>query len=410
MPSAAQAALTSIKSPLSMQAKIKKLIRSTPEEDLKSLLDQYELNLPEDFKWRSDSKKYQTQLLNSIWNTNDDHKANLFEIIERIHEMVDELGQAALQARPVIGSNDNFLSLKSEHSRCLWALQNHPQEFEKSEYCASLDYKRKSREWSSYVAPKEREIHNTKEHLEEFKQVVLEHFNISKKIKVEIFNRTKTDHADKEIAIFQLVAYHDGLHKSLQTFEKEEVVTKFFPAVNEFSISYESHTGIVEVVSDYKDNRGKLAKAFVNAFLKTDEDIDEISIKKFDLSKLKVPYDFMKDVDAKDLIEDVKVTLLKLRPLDNKNSTTLEALFNQHRSIYSLAQDWYAQNNPLHGSFTIKKARLSIKFKPTDKNPRGKLLHVMITDPNGCDLKDRSEREKMIGNKYLERWGLMERI
>ncbi|MBU6141061.1 MAG: hypothetical protein KGP29_05875 [Proteobacteria bacterium] len=393
-----------------MQAKIKKLIRNTPEEDLKSLLDQYELNLPEDFKWRSDSKKYQTQLLNSIWNISDDHKANLFEIIERIHEMVDELGQAALQARQAIGNNDNFLNLKSEHSRCLWALKNHPQEFEKAEYCASLDYKRKSREWSSYVAPKEREIHNNKEHLEEFKQLALEHFNISKKIKVEIFERTKTDYHNKEIVVFQLIAYHDGLHKSVQAFEKEEVVTKFFPAVNEFSISYEPHTGIVEVVSDYKDNRGKLAKAFVNTFLKTDEDVDEISIKKFDLSKLKVPYDFMKDVDAKDLIEDVKVTLLKLRPLDSKNSTTLEALFNQHRSIYSLAQDWYSQNNPLHGSFTIKKARLSIKFKPTDKNPRGKLLHVMITDPNGCDLKDRSEREKMIGNKYLEKWGLMERI
>jgi hypothetical protein len=394
-----------------MQAKIKKLIRNTPEEDLKSLLDQYNLNLPEDFKWQNNGKKYHTQLFNSIWNINDEEiKTRLFEIIERVHEMIDELGQANLQARPAIGSNDNFLNLKSEHSRCIWALQNHPQEFEKAEYCASLDYKRKSREWSSFVAPREREIHDSKEHLEEFKQSVLECFNISKKIKVEIFERIKTDHTDKEIAIFQLIAYHDGLHKSVQTFEKEEVVTKYFPTVNEFSISYEPHTGIVEVVSDCKENRGKLAKAFVNTFLKTGDDVDEIPIKKFDLSKLKVPYNFMKDVDPSDLIDDVKVTLLKLQPLDSRNSTTLEALFRDHRSIYSLAQDWYAQYNPLHGSFTIKRARLSIKFKPTDKNPRGKLLHVNITDPNGCDLKDRSEREKMIGNKYLEKWGLMERI
>ncbi|MBU6339293.1 MAG: hypothetical protein KGQ36_04885 [Rickettsiales bacterium] len=394
-----------------MQAKIKKLIRSTPEEDLKSLLDQYNLNLPKDFKWQNSGKKYYTQLFSSIWNLDDEErKTHLFEIIERVHEMIDELGQAAIMARPAIASNDNFIALKSEHSRCIWALQNHPQEFEKAEYCASLDYKRKSREWSSFVAPKEMEIHNSKEHLEEFKQLVLECFNISKKIKVEIFERIKTDHTDKEIAIFQLIAYHDGLHKSVQTFEKEEVVTKYFPAVNEFSISYEPHSGIVEVVSDCKENRGKLAKAFVNTFLKAEDEVDEIPIKKFDLSKLKVSYNFMKDVDLADLIEDVKVTLLKLQPLDGKNSTTLEALFRDRRSIYSLAQDWYAQHNPLHGSFTIKKARLSIKFKPTDKNPRGKLLHVNITDPNGCDLKDRSEREKIIGNKYLERWGLMERI
>lgn len=110
-----------------MEAKIKKLIRSTPEEDLKSLLDKYELKLPEDFKWQNGTKKYQSQLFNSIWNLDDEErKAHLFDIIERVHEMIDELGQAALMARPSIASNDNFIGLKSEHSRCLWALQNHP--------------------------------------------------------------------------------------------------------------------------------------------------------------------------------------------------------------------------------------------------------------------------------------------
>ena len=101
------------------------------------------------------------------------------------------------------------------------------------------------------------------------------------------------------------MAYHDGLHRSVQTFDKDEVVTQFISSVNEFSISYEPHSGIVEVVSDYKDNRDKLAKAFVNAFLKTDEDVDEVPLKKFDLTRLNVPYDFMKDVDATDLIDDV---------------------------------------------------------------------------------------------------------
>ncbi len=394
-----------------MQTKIKKFIRNTPEEDLKSFLNNFELDLPKDFRWKNGDRKYHNQLFNSIWNFNDnDRREHLFEIIERIHEMVDELGQSALQAQPEIGCNDNFLSLKSENSRCIWALQNHPLEFQKAEYCASSDYKRKSREWSSFVAPKGREIHNSAEQIEEFKQLVLQHFNISRKIKVDLFDRIKTDHNGKEIVVFQLVAYHDGLHRSVQTFEKEEVVTKFISSVNEFSVSYEPHSGVVEVVSDHKENRDKLAKSFVNAFLKTDDDVDEVALKKFDLSKLKRPYDFMKEVDVSDLIDDVKVTLLKLKPLNSRNSTTIEALFSERCSIHDVAQEWFAQNNPLHGSFSIKKARLSIKFKPTDKNPRGKLLHVMITDPNGCDLKDRSEREKMIGNKYLERWGLMERI
>lgn len=395
-----------------MQTKIKKFIRNTPEEDLKLFLDGYELNLPDDFKWQKDSKKYQSHLFDSIWSVKDEHKPNLFEIIERIHEMVDELGQAALQSQTIISSNDNFLERKSDHARCLWAIQNHPLEFQKAEFCASTDYKRKSREWSSFVAPKGREFHSSKEQIEEFKQLALEQFNISKKIKVDLFDRTKTDHHGKEIVIFQLVAYRDGLQKSIQTFEKEELVTKFISSVNEFSISYEPHSGIIEVVSDHKENRAKLAKAFANAFLKTNEDIDEITIKKFDLSSLKAPYDFMKDVDASDLIDSVKVTMLKLGPLHGKGSaTTLESLFVSRLSVYEFAHKCFAAHNPLNNpSLEIKKAKLSIRFKPSDKKPRGELMHVTITNPNGCDLKDRSERQKLIGNKYLERWGLMERI
>ena len=394
-----------------MQAKIKKFIRNTPEEDLKPFLDGYDLDLPKDFKWQKDSKKYHPQLFNSIWNVKDEHQPNLFEIIERIHEMIDELGQAALQSQPLIASNDNFHNLKSDHARCLWAIQNHPLEFQKAEFCASSDYKRKSREWSSFIAPQGREVHASKENIEEFKQLALEQFNISKKIKVDLFDRIKIDYNSKEIVVFQLVAYHDGLHKSIQTFEQEEVVTKFISSVNEFSISYEPHSGIIEVISDSKENRGKLAKAFANAFLKSKDDIGEIMIKKYDLSKLRSAYDFMKEVDATDLIDEVKVTMLKLGTASGKSSTTLEAPFTSQSTIYEFAAKSFASNNPLQNpAFEIRRAKLSIRFKSTDKKPRGELLHVAITNPNGCDLKDRSEKQKMIGNKYLERWGLMERI
>ena len=27
--------------------------------------------------------------------------------------------------------------------------------------------------------------------------------------------------------------------------------------------------------------------------------------------------------------------------------------------------------------------------------------------PHGCDLKDRTERERMVGAKYLRRWGIV---
>lgn len=389
-----------------METKIRKFIKHTPEDNIKDFLMSYNLNFPDNFKWQNNGQKYCNSIFSSIWNS--DKNQDLFESIERIHNMSDELGQSALCA--VIGGNDNFLNQKGEHARSLWVYSNHPEKFKTAEHHACLDYKRKSRQWNSFEGPKNKEIDQSQENITQFKELVLNHLDISRTIKVEFCGRDKKDYKNDDIKVVQLIAFHDGLHKSLQTFDNEEVVTKYFAPANEFSISYEPESGVIEVVSDSKDNRTFLAKTFANIFLKSEDETFEIRLKKYDLSKFKTDYDFMKDVDIEDLISNVKVTLLKLKPLNDKNSTTIESPFTESRSIYDVAHKWFAQNNPLHNSFSIKKVRLSIKFKSDDKNPRGKLIHVNITDPNGCDLKDRTEKEKLIGNKYLEKWSILERL
>ena len=125
-----------------METKIRKFIRNTPEDNLKTFLINFNLDLPEDFKWLNSSKHYHNLLFTSICNCKDDQKQNLFESIERIHNMEDELGQAALCA--MVGRNDNFLDLKSEYARSIWVYINHPEKFKKAEYHSSLDYKRNS--------------------------------------------------------------------------------------------------------------------------------------------------------------------------------------------------------------------------------------------------------------------------
>ncbi len=391
-----------------MHTKIKKFIRYIPEENLKTFLLDYGLNLPKNFKWQNNHENYCLLLLNSICSANDNQKPLLLSIIERVHDMADDLGQAALKA--VIGYNSDFLNLKSEYDRCLWALINHAEKFEQAEYYASLDQKRKSKPWSAYEGPVERKIRKSTKYIAEFKKLILQHLDIGKKIKVEFFEIIETNHRNKETKVFHLTTFYDGLQKSVSTFDKEKIVTKYISPVSEFNISYEPESGIIEVASDHRDNRPLLAKAFANAFLRTNHDVEEIKIKKYNLLKLIDHYDFMKDVDVNDLIEDVKVTLLKLKPLNGRNSTTIESSFIDQRSIYHLVQEWYTQNNPLHGSFLVKKAKLSIKFKAGNGYPRGKLFHITITDPNCCDLKNKTEKEKLIGNKYLEKWGLVEQV
>ena len=358
-----------------MQTKIRKLIQQIPADNLRPFLENYDLNLPKDFKWKNDHKQYHVELHNCIWNIHEDHKPSLFEAIERIHEMTEEWGQAALCAE--IGKDNQFFSLQSDHARCLWVFKNHPEKFLRAEQCADLEFKRKSREWSSFEAPEGGKFDDCEKNREEFRQLALKNFDISRQINIEIFNRSKKDHEENDIEVIQLIACYDGLQKAVQAFEKEKLVTKFITFASEFSVSYEPKSRIIEVTADHKETRIKLAKSFVEAFLKVKGRVGEVRLKKYNLSKLRASYNFMKEVDAKDQIEDVRVTMLKLKPFNSHNSNTIESPFSYHGSVYELAQDWYGERNPLLGSFTINKVRLSIKFKPSTKKSRGELLNIM---------------------------------
>ena len=392
-----------------METKVKKFIRNTPEEDLKNFLISNDfIEVPEDFKWDGKNRKYHSSLFGMVWGCEDAKKQNLFDTIDRVHGMSDELGQNALCS--IAGNDDLFLDQKGEYARGLYMHQKFPDKFRTAEFWVSHDYKRKSKEWSSFHGPQNKKLDKSEENITKFKEEVLSHLDISRKLNLEFSCRDKNDKDGNKLEICILTGFHDGLPQSIQTFDKDEVVTRHFAPAKDFSISYDPTSGLIDVISNSKDNREFLAKKFANIFLKSADDKFEIRLKKYNLAKFKSYQDLMKDVDLKDGIEDIKVTLIKLKPLNSKNSTTLESPFSEKRTIYEIAENWFAGNNPLSNSFEIKKVKLSIKFKADTKNPRGKLIHVNITDPNGCDLKDRTEKEKIIGDKYLEKWGIIEKI
>lgn len=47
---------------------------------------------------------------------------------------------------------------------------------------------------------------------------------------------------------------------------------------------------------------------------------------------------------------------------------------------------------------------------PEAGSSRGRTLPLTVTMPHGCDLKDRTERERMIGEKYLRRWYIVKDV
>ena len=52
-------------------------------------------------------------------------------------------------------------------------------------------------------------------------------------------------------------------------------------------------------------------------------------------------------------------------------------------------------------------ARIAIRFHPGKGRNRARTLQVELKEPHGCNLRDRSDVERLVGEKYLKRWDLV---
>jgi hypothetical protein len=117
------------------------------------------------------------------------------------------------------------------------------------------------------------------------------------------------------------------------------------------------------------------------------------------------------DWDAADGIESVQVVMMKFKDIAGDGRIQLEVPARSEIGFCDYVDEHFGDHNPLtSGNFTPTQAQLSIRFYPENGSNRRKVLPVKITMPNGCDLRSRTERERLIGEKYLKRWGLLEEI
>jgi hypothetical protein len=95
-------------------------------------------------------------------------------------------------------------------------------------------------------------------------------------------------------------------------------------------------------------------------------------------------------------------------PIDSVGErATLECTRQTSRTIWEMARERFGGASPLLGCWVVTQAKLTIRFHPDAGARRGRTLPLTITMPHGCDLKDRTERERVVGNKYLRQWGIL---
>jgi hypothetical protein len=121
------------------------------------------------------------------------------------------------------------------------------------------------------------------------------------------------------------------------------------------------------------------------------------------------PQDF--PTDPEDGIASVQVNDLRLDAVDSASErVTLECKRDPPYTIWQMANDRFGFSNPLLGGWQVSRAKFTITFHPEPDLCRGRRLPLTVRVPHACDLKDRTERERMIGEKYLQRWCLVKDV
>jgi len=189
--------------------------------------------------------------------------------------------------------------------------------------------------------------------------------------------------------------------------------------VFEAALTYEAETGVIEVVANTLDDRKDLTAFMARDLLGIDFKEKHIPWREYDLSMLLKPFDF--PTDPEDGIMGVTVKELRLMDVSApEERVTLETMSGAKRTIWEMADDFFLSggypklatahmtaNRMLSPGWIITRARFTIKFYPGPEGGRGKSLTLTVTMPHGCNLKDMTPHERLIGEKYLRRWGIL---
>lgn len=378
-------------------------IRKTSAELVKSLVIFRLPHLEKEINWTASARDISLGISQGISGPTAEETARFLADTDRIGLMADEAGGAAFFS---VAMDDTVLNeLPSYWDRSTWMFLKEPGLFQHAEEARFTDEKRRMRSWYGFSTTPNLSINSDPHSVESFRIELKQIFSADHAI-IDVFERKRPAMAGESRRLIHITIYSEGRPDSALEFEKDEVVRRMRRPAIEACVTYEPATGEVEIVGSNQSRRADVAKSFVKEMLGGAIIGQALSKRKFDLNVLKSPFAF--PTDREDGIASVEVRLLRLMPIDSEGDrVTLERVGGGARTLWSMADSRFGAHNPLDRGWVITMVRLVVKFHPEAGARRGKTMPVTITMPHGCDLKDQTNKEQVIGEKYLRRWGLL---
>lgn len=386
---------------------IAKFIRKTSAASLHAYFDYNEITVAPPLDWNAGEPEVVRRALRAVDELDEEARAHLLHDAERVNALADDAGQTALFS--VADDRVALEELANGHDRALWMFLNAPTRFRHAEEVRYTDERRRGRSWDGFIGTPNLNLRQDEAAIDAFKVALRERFQCNH-IHVDIFQRFRPTFDGDDCELVQIAIYREGLPDDQLAFDDSgALIRRVHRPVFEAAMTYEPATGVIEVVSKDRESREEMARFMARDLLGTEFQSEKVPLRTYDLAMLLQQFPF--PTDAEDGVESVEVKQLRLMPLGNPGErVTLECLRKADRTIWNMTAEHFGSHDPLSGGWVVTQARLTIKFQPKGDARRGRTLPLTITMPHGCNLKEQTEAEQLIGEKYLRRWGILRDI
>lgn len=324
--------------------------------------------------------------------------------IERIAALADEAGQTALYS--IISNVVHFGTISGPNSQALWVFLNEPEKFRLAEEVRFNDEKRRGRTWTGFVVEKNLVVRKDSASIDAFAAELREKFNITN-VHIDVFDRYRITFEGSDRKLVQVTVYREGRADDTLGFDEGGRLKRHLvKPVYEGSLTYDPQAGVIEVVANSKEIREAMAAFMGRHLLKIDFRGNKLPARQYDLSVLMTPFDFPRD--PLDGIEYIEVRELRFQPLDDANMRlSIEIVDETFGTMWDLADLHVASAEQRQADWLVTRARIRLKYRPKTGSRSLKSFELTLTTPHGCNLKDMTPFERLIGEKYLRQWGIL---
>jgi DNA methylase len=194
-----------------------KFVRSTPPAALRAYFRQGTISIPDTFDWSARGSRFVQALVNAVENMDETRIAYIRKDAERISNLSDEAGQAALYS--VVPQRESLDLLENGSARALHVLLHDPDAFRRAEEVRYTDSHRRGRMWDGYIAKPGLSLERDTGSVDNFKNEIRQRFR-TENVHVDIFDRTRGAASGEAYKLIQVTVYRDGRLDDVLEFAK----------------------------------------------------------------------------------------------------------------------------------------------------------------------------------------------